>query len=199
MRFCAFGRWHMNIRTSFSRSARLLSNTRALTMAAMLIALNVALASVRVQITPELRLSIGFVTQAAAGMLLGPVIAMLTGAAGDLVSLLCFPSGAFFPGYTLTAVVGGLLYGLMLFGRQRVGYLRALMAKGLVSLVCNILLNTLWLTMTTGQGMLALLPARLIKNLCLLPIEALLLFMTASTVRMIMRRLNFSFKERVKN
>lgn len=188
----------MNIRTSFSRSARLLSNTRALTMAAMLIALNVALSSVRVQITPELRLSIGFVTQAAAGMLLGPVVAMLTGAAGDIVSLICFPTGAFFPGYTLTAVVGGLLYGLMLFGRPRIGYLRALAAKGVVSLACNILLNTLWLTMTTGRGMLALLPARLIKNLCLLPVEALLLYMTATTVMVVARRLNLSFDKRVK-
>ena len=56
----------MSIKSSFTRSAKLLTQTRALTMAAMLVALHVALSSVRVQITPELRLSIGFITQAAA-------------------------------------------------------------------------------------------------------------------------------------
>jgi ECF transporter S component (folate family) len=191
---CAFkascARWHMNIRQSFSRSARMLSNTRALTLAAMLVALHIALSSVRVQITPELRLTVGYVTQAAAGMLLGPVVAMLTGAAGDIVSLICFPTGAYFPGYTLTAAVGGLIYGLVLFGRPRVSYLRALGAKAIVNVICNLFLNTLWLTMTSGQSMMALLPVRAIKNLALLPLEALLIYMTAGMVTVAARRLH---------
>lgn len=180
----------MSIFDKIARSARQLSNTRTLTTAALLIALNVALASVRVQITPELRLSIGFITQVAAGLLLGPVVAMLTGAAGDIVALVVFPSGAYFPGYTLTAVAGGLIYGLMLYGRPRVGYLWALMTKALVSLVCNVFMNTLWLTITSGSAMAVLLPARLIKNLGLLPFEALLLCMTTSVVTMVMKRLH---------
>lgn len=180
----------MSIFAKLTRSAKQLSNTRTLTMAALLVALNVALASVRVQITPELRLSIGFITQVAAGLLLGPVVAMLTGAAGDIVALVCFPSGAYFPGYTLTAVVGGLIYGLMLYERPRVGYLWALMTKAIVSLVCNVFLNTLWLTLTSGSAMLALMPARIIKNLGLLPLEALMLCMTTSAVATVMRRLH---------
>lgn len=180
----------MNMFAKITRSARQLSNTRTLTMAALLVALNVALASVRVQITPELRLSIGFITQVTAGMLLGPAVAMLTGAAGDIVSLVCFPSGAYFPGYTLTAVVGGLIYGLMLYERPRVGYLWALLTKALVSLVCNVFLNTLWLMLTSGQAMAALLPVRVLKNLGLLPFEALLLCMTASAVTLVMKRLH---------
>ena len=173
----------MNMFAKITRSARQLGNTRTLTMAALLVALNVALASVRVQITPELRLSIGFITQVTAGMLLGPAVAMLTGAAGDIVSLVCFPSGAYFPGYTLTAVVGGLIYGLMLYERPRV-------TKALVSLVCNVFLNTLWLMLTSGQAMAALLPVRVLKNLGLLPFEALLLCMTASAVTLVMKRLH---------
>ena len=180
----------MNMFAKITRSARQLGNTRTLTMAALLVALNVALASVRVQITPELRLSIGFIAQVTAGMLLGPAVAMLTGAAGDIVSLVCFPSGAYFPGYTLTAVVGGLIYGLMLYERPRVGYLWALLTKALVSLVCNVFLNTLWLMLTSGQAMAALLPVRVLKNLGLLPFEALLLCMTASAVTLVMKRLH---------
>lgn len=178
----------MSIKSSFTKSAKLLTQTRSLTLAAMLVALHVALSSVRVQITPELRLGIGFITQAATGMLLGPVIAMLTGAAGDIVSHLLFPTGAYFPGYTLTAVVGGLIYGIMLFDRPRVGFLRALSTKALVSAVCNLLLNTLWISMTGGKAMTVLLPARALKNLGLLPIEALLIYMTAAALAVVLRR-----------
>lgn len=178
----------MSVKSAFTRSAKLLAQTRSITMAAMLVALHVALSSVRVQITPELRLSIGFITQAAAGMLLGPTVAMLTGAAGDIVSHLLFPTGAYFPGYTLTAMVGGVIYGLMLFDRPRVTYLRALCTKAIVSAVCNLLLNTLWISLTGGKAMAILLPARALKNLGLLPIEALLMYMTAAALCVVLRR-----------
>ena len=78
----------------------------------------------------------------------------------------------------------------MLYERPRVGYLWALLTKALVSLVCNVFLNTLWLMLTSGQAMAALLPVRVLKNLGLLPFEALLLCMTASAVTLVMKRLH---------
>lgn len=186
----------MSIYTKIARSAKQLRSTRALTMASMLVALHVALSSVRVMITPELRLGIGFVTQAAVGMMFGPVMAMLTGVAGDLVSHICFPSGGFFPGYTLTALVGGLIYGLLLYDRPHIGYMRALLAKGMVSLVCNVVLNTCWLMITSGQALAVLLPMRFLKNVCLLPLEGLMIYMTASALALVEKRAHIKNKAR---
>lgn len=59
--------------------------------------------------------------------------------------------GAYFPGYTLTAVVGGLIWGLWLYPRK-ITVWRAIGAKTCINLFCNICLNTLWLTVTGRQG-----------------------------------------------
>ena len=66
--------------------------------------------------------------------------------------------------------------------------LRRLEDKGAVSAVCNLFLNTLWISMTGGKAMMVLLPARALKNLGLLPIEALLLYMTAAALTVVLKR-----------
>lgn len=185
----------MNILSKFRESARMLSHVRTITLAAMLIALNVALGSVRIYVTPEMRLSMGFVTQTVAGMVLGPVVAMITGAVGDIVSLMIFPSGAYFPGYTLTAIVGGMINGLMLFRQGKISIPRALITRVLINVICYIGMNTLWLTMTTGKGMLALLPARAIKNAVLCPIEAAIVFLIAIAVQSAIKHTRFGIKQ----
>ena len=83
--------------------------------------------------------------------------------------------GAYFPGYTLTAVVGGLIWGLWLYPRK-ITVWRAIGAKTCINLFCNICLNTLWLTVTGGKAMSVLLVTRVPKNLILLPIEIVLVY-----------------------
>ena len=83
--------------------------------------------------------------------------------------------GAYFPGYTLTAVVGGLIWGLWLYPRK-ITVWRAIGAKTCINLFCNICLNTLWLTVTGGKAMSVLLVTRVPKTLILLPIEIVLVY-----------------------
>ncbi len=44
----------------------------------------------------------------------GPVYGAICGAGADLISALCFPTGAFFPGFTFDAMLFGLLPGLFM-------------------------------------------------------------------------------------
>ena len=85
------------------------------------------------------------------------------------------PWECYFPGFTLTAVVAGLFWGLWLYPR-RVSLWRAIGAKVCINLFCNIGLNTLWLTLTGGKAMSVLLVARVPKNLLMLPVEIAVLY-----------------------
>ena len=49
-------------------------------------------------------------------------------------------------------------------------------ANALVKVICNIGMNTLWTSMMTGKAWLALIPARLIKNLIQIPVDTVLHF-----------------------
>ena len=50
---------------------------------------------------------------------------------------------------------------------------------GCDALICNIFLNTLWLSMMSGKAMMVLLPMRVLKNLIKWPVDAALFYLIA--------------------
>ncbi len=181
----------------FRSSAQNCRNVRALTLTALFVALNITLdlMNVRVQLTPQLRIGFGYLCNAAVGMLYGPVPTIMAGFCTDTLGyLMNSGGGAYFPGYTITAMVGGLIYGLVLYRPsqdRKKRMLRCFIAKGCANLFCNIIINTFWLSMTGGDAYTALLPLRIGKNLALWPIESLLLF----TVMEIVREISLQFPD----
>lgn len=171
----------------FRSSARELRSPRCLALTALFIALNITLdlTGLTLKLSTELRIGFGFLCNAAIGMLFGPVVGMLAGFCTDVLGYFAgnMSMGAYFPGYTLTAIVGGLIWGLWLYrpgtiaGDSRVKRIgRVVGAKACINLFCNICLNTLWLTITGGKALSLLLPLRVVKNVTLLPVECVLLF-----------------------
>ena len=132
----------------FVRSLRELKSTRCLALTALLIAMNIALdlMGLELRLPPDLKIGFGFLANAAVGMLFGPSVAMLAGVCTDLLGYFAggFTMGGYFPGFTLTAIVAGLFWGLWMYPR-RVSLWRAIGAKVCINLFCNIGLNTLWL------------------------------------------------------
>ena len=123
---------------------------------------------------------------------------MASGFCTDVLGYLVNQGGGFyFPGYTLTAVSGGLIWGLWLYRPQggiadesrKKRILRVVGAKASINLICNIGLNTLWLTVTGGKALSLLLPARVVKNVILLPFECILLFLVVEFVLTLQRSL----------
>lgn len=184
----------------FRSSARELKTTRCLALTALFIALNIILdlMNLRIQLTPSLRIGFGFLCNASIGMLFGPVVGMAAGFCTDVLGYLVNQGGGFyFPGYTLTAIVGGLIWGLWLYRPQggiagesrKKRILRIAGAKATINLICNIGLNTLWLTMTGGNALALLLPPRVVKNVILLPFECILLVFVVEFVLTLQRSL----------
>ncbi len=143
---------------------------------AMLLAIEVLLGMVAsIPIGPNVRISFGYLSRAVVGMLFGPAAAAINGALSDILGSIIHPIGPYFPGFTLTGFVGGLIYGYMLYER-RPSLSRVLLAKLLIDVACNLLLNTLWLDLLYGKAFWAILPARFFKNLLQYPVDVLLLY-----------------------
>ena len=152
-------------------------NVTILTCLALLIALDIILTRFLSINTQFLRISLGMIPVALAGVIFGPVWGGVCGAAGDLLGMLIFPSGAYFPGFTLTAALTGIIYGLFLYHRTSSHILRnTVLASIIVCLGCNLLLDTLWLDLLYGSGFLVILPARIIKCLINIPVYSALVF-----------------------
>lgn len=139
-------------------------NTRVMVTSAMLLALSVVLnATVAIYLSTSSRITFGLLAIAVCGYLFGPSPAMLIAALSDILVTLLRPVGPYFPGYTLTAALSGLVYGLA-FYQKEVKLPRVLLAQAVVSVLLNLGLNTLWAVLVQGRALAAILPIRLLAN-----------------------------------
>ena len=169
--------------SQFSSSFRSLKNTRTITTTGILLAIQMVLASYGViEVTDSLKISLGHLALAPTAILFGPVVASLQGAMSDILGFLLKPTGPYFPGFTLTALLGGLIYGLFLYKTKK-SLWQIITARVVIVVFVNICLNTVFLTMLYGPSRLATLPLRAFKNIIQLPIDCLLLSIVCRMVR----------------
>ena len=186
----------------FLSSAKELKSTRNLVICAMMAALAIVLSyTTSFYITPTIKVGFSGLPNRLVDFMFGPVVGAIFGGVMDVLKFLIKPDGGFFFGYTVTAIVGGFIYGLFYYKlqikkpleinpetetRTRLFWLwvkvnaKAILlifiANLLVKSLCNVGLNTLWTSMTTGKAWLALIPARLTKNLIQVPTDTVLHF-----------------------
>lgn len=170
------------------------SAVQRLTIIAFLVALEIVLARFCSISTPIVRIGFNFLPISMIAMLYGPLPAAAGYAIADFIGAILFPVGAYFPGFTLTAFLAGLLYGLVLY-KKPVTWGRTILAASAVSML-QLGLDTYWLTIFTGQGIFALLPARFVKSLLMIPVITvgiqLLSARLLSTARKYVRRCDSS-------
>ena len=163
------------IKNQFADSAKSLRRTQTLTTVGILLAIQMLLSSFGVfQLTESVKISLAHLALAPTAMLFGPVAAGIQGALSDFLGYLLRPSGPYFPGFTLTALLLGVIYGMLLYRTKR-SLWQIILARVIVALFVNIGLNTVFLAMLYGPAQWAALPLRVVKNLLQLPIDCVLL------------------------
>lgn len=159
----------------FVSSAKELKKIHSLAGMSMLISLSVVLSFFDLNLNESLRISFDFIAIALLGMLYGPFAGGICAGLSDIVAYLIKPTGPFFPGFTITSILGGIIYGVF-FYKSKPDLWKAVAAKTLINLFLNSMLNTVWLSIMLGKAMEILQIPRLIKNLIMLPIEVVLLY-----------------------
>lgn len=145
---------------------------RRMTTVAVLVACEVVLTRFLSIPTPIVRIGLGFLPVAVIAMMYGPVWAACAAVAGDLIGASLFPTGPFFPGFTLTAALTGLVFGLLLYKKPK-SWARAAIAAGIVCIGLNLVLDSWWIEMMYGKGLLAILPTRALKSLLMIPVQVI--------------------------
>lgn len=125
--------------------------------------------------TPIIRIGFGFLPIAATGVLLGPLWAGIAAALADILGMMIFPKGAYFLGFTVSAFVSGVIYGIV-FYKKPISIFRSTIAVAAIIVFVDLFMNTYWLTMITGKAASVILYPRLIKTIIMLPIQTVLIF-----------------------
>lgn len=156
-----------------------MKKTRILVFMSLLIALNVILTRiVRPIETDIVRVSFGFIAISLSSVVLGPWLSGLAATVADVVGYFLFPSiTGFYPGFTASAFLSGILYGLFLY-KKELSLIRVILSVTAVTIFVDLGLNTLWLSLMRGNPFLIVLLPRIIKSAILLPIQIVLIFTT---------------------
>lgn len=124
-----------------------------------------------------IRISFEFIPIAISAILFGPLTAGGAAAIADILGMMIFPKGPYFPGFTLSAFISGYLYGVILY-KKKITLVRTFVAALAVNLTITLVLNTIWLIYLTQNGAYAILTARAVKCLVFIPIQTFMVYFT---------------------
>lgn len=117
----------------------------------------------------NLKIGFSFVPVMIAAILFGPLPAGIVAAMGDFLGAVLFPIGPYFPGFTFTAFLTGLVFGFFLHEKQTP--MRILAAVAINQLVLSLLLNSFWISILYGSPFIPLLTTRLFQCAVLAPVQ----------------------------
>lgn len=173
-----------------------LKKPRILVFAAFMIALRVALKAVEIPVAPSVNITVGFFVNGLGSMVFGPVVAVLAGAISDTIGCMLFPKGAYFFPFIFVEIMSSLLFALFLY-RAKITTWRVVLSRFSVMVVCNLLLTPALIIlqnrlMLGGDYAFFTLP-RVIKNLCLFPVESFLLVLFLNVMLPITSRAGLTY------
>ena len=154
-----------------------------------MIALRIVLGMYFIPLGDNLRILFKFIPDCLGSMIYGPFVGMCVGGIGDILGYVIFPTGAFFPGYTISAILTNLVFALFLY-RQKISYLRLFLSRAVNNLFINVALGSLWSYILYDKGFIFYAAKSIIKNLLLLPVEFVILISLITLLLPIFNHLN---------
>ena len=161
-----------------------LKSTKMLVIIAMMTALRIALKPLAIPLGPQLNIQTAMLATALGAMLYGPVAAIPAAIISDTIGFMIFPTGDYFLPFVLTEIASTMIYALCLYRAKPTAW-RVLLARFAICTFVNIFLQTAiqawWFVWTgtpekvLGSVMNAFTTIRIFKNLCMFPIEAVVL------------------------
>lgn len=171
-------------------------NLRKLTFAALMMAICIVLGYIpSVPLWGGAKITWGFLGRSVCAAVCGPLMGLAFGFAEDILSFFLTGGGGypFFPGYTLTTMLGMLFYALF-FYRAKITVGRIFLAK-LVTNIQNVLLGALWTSILMGKAWVVTAGGSAIKNLIMLPVQTIILVALFSALLPMLRKLKLVPKE----
>lgn len=166
-------------------------------------------------------INLSFIPALITAILLGPVYSVLIFGLSDYIGAHLFPFGEYFVGFTISAVIKGLIYGTFLYpglkekfidtkiGKSRFGNLisNILLSKDasikrftinliissiIVRFIVNIFLQALWLNILFGKAYLAIISTRFVTQLGIFVVQ---IIVTPAIYKILKKEINKYLEE----
>lgn len=163
------------LKDMFSESLREIRKVPVLAVCAMFAALALVLNSFTIVLGPYIKIGFASIPNQMVDLLFGPITGVMFAGILDIVKSVVNPNSPYFFGTTFNAMLAAFIYGCYYY-KKPLTFGRVLAAKATVSFVVNIVLGTLWLSLFYGKAFFVILPARILKNVIMWPIESTIFY-----------------------
>lgn len=163
-----------------------MNKSKRILLCALFLASTIVLSRILSIRTPIITIGFSFVPIMLSAIILGPKYSTFIATMADIIGALLFPSGSFFFGFTVTAFLTGLVYGLLLYRKEfRVDknfIIRLIISTVIVTGILNGVLNTIWIIMISKGASKIVIPIRILKQLIMAPIKVITIVSLGKTL-----------------
>lgn len=157
--------------------SKIKKNILAAMLLAMLIILN-RFISIKTEV---LVISFTFLPMMLSAIWLGTKYSTVIALLGDFIGAILFPFGPYFPGFTVSSALSGLIYGLFLYNKGNEMSNKKLLIRLIISSVIqlifvNIFVTSLWIHILYGKAYLAIMASRTVTQLVMIPIHVISIY-----------------------
>lgn len=135
--------------------------------------------------TWNLKIGFSFVPIVVTAMLFGGVYAGLVGAIGDIIGAILFPVGPYFPGFTITAFLNGVIFAFFL--KKKPTFMNIVISVLLVQIVGSLGLNTFWISMLYGSPFWPLFAARIYQTIIMSVVQIVVTYVLSKKLIPVVR------------
>jgi len=152
-----------------------MNKTKKIILCALLLASTIVLGRILSIRTTIITIGFSFVPIMLSAIILGPKYSVFIATLSDVIGALLFPTGSYFFGFTVTAFLTGLVYGLILYRKEfkldKNFLIRLIISTIIVTGILNGVLNTIWVIMISNNASNIVIPIRILKQLIMAPIK----------------------------
>ncbi len=166
----------------FKDSYAELKKLKTIVITALLIAVGIVLGQFSIQLTETTKIGISFIATQMTANLFGPVVGGIMGGVADVLKFIIKPTGPFLIGYTISAILGPVIYGMILY-KKPISFWRIFIAKTIVAIFINLLLGTFWSYHYFGAAFWATIPSKLLQQVIQVPIQSVIYYLVMQALK----------------
>lgn len=159
-------------------AAKNFSDVKMICYAALIIALRVAVKFIVIPVNFGVEFSFDCYINSLGSLVYGPLVGLAVGAVSDTLGCILHPSGPYFFPFILSEMSSSFIFALFLWKRD-ISAPRVLLSKFTVNFICNIIITSIimkpYMRIFYGQDYNLVNMTRIVKNLILFPLEAMVI------------------------
>ena len=183
----------------WKEAAANLKDVRMLALAAMIVALRAICKMLEIPLAPGLNINVAGLFNSVGAMVYGPVVGLAGAIVSDPLGYLLHPDGPYFLPFMLVDMSSSFIFGL-LFWRRPLTVGRTMGAKFTVNMVSNVILTSfimkwyylIFYGVEKAEAYNLINLSRIVKNLVMFPIEAILIAVTLGALSPALYRLRLT-------